>query len=311
VELSSAGSCSDSTILRSGYVALVGRPNAGKSTLFNTILGQRLSIVTAKPQTTRQRVLGILTRHDSQIVFLDTPGLLESSYRLHENLERQIQRSTRDADLIVLLLDAQRLHDRSDLIHTFLDGLVTRRASLVTVLNKVDAVEPDTLDELIADAKETFSLADVLLLSAMKGTNVAHLLTSLGQRLPAGPALYPPDMVADQPERFFTAELVREAAFERLEDELPYSIEVVIDEFREPEPGSPRKTYVHATLYVERDSQKGIVIGRGGKRLRSIGSAARPKIEDLVEHPVYLELRVKVRPDWRSRERDLREFGYV
>ena len=118
-------------------------------------------------------------------------------------------------------------------------------------------------------------------------------------------------MVADQPERFFTAELVREAAFERLEDELPYSIEVVIDEFREPEPGSSRKTYVHATLYVERDSQKGIVIGRGGKRLRSIGSAARPKIEDLVEHPVYLELRVKVRPDWRSKERDLREFGYV
>ncbi len=298
-------------MLRSGYVALVGRPNAGKSTLFNTILGQRLSIVTAKPQTTRQRVLGILTGDDSQIVFLDTPGLLQSSYRLHENLERQIKRSTRDADLIVLLLDAQRLHDRSDLIHTFLDGLGTRREQLIVVLNKVDAVDPQSIDALVADAKQTFSFDQVLLISALRGTNVSELLAQLGQRLPDGPALYPPDMVADQPERFFTAELIREAAFERLEDELPYSIEVVIDEFREPEPGSSRKIYIHATLFVERDSQKGIVIGSGGKRLRSIGSAARPKIEVLVDGPVYLELRVKVRPDWRSKERDLKEFGYV
>jgi GTP-binding protein Era len=299
------------SVLRSGYVALVGRPNAGKSTLFNTILGQRLSIVTAKPQTTRQRVLGILTRDDSQTVFLDTPGLLESSYRLHQNLERQIERSTRDADLIVLLLDAERLHDRSDLIHTFLEGLGERRRQLIVVLNKVDAVELHSIDGLVGDAKKTFSFDEILLLSALRGTNVSHLLSEIGQRLPPGPALYPPDMIADQPERFFTAELVREAAFERLEDELPYSIEVVIDEFREPEPGSSRKIYIHATLFVERDSQKGIVIGNGGKRLRSIGSAARPKIEELVEGPVYLELRVKVRPNWRSKERDLREFGYV
>lgn len=301
----------DTQVERSGYVALVGRPNAGKSTLFNAILGQRLSIVTAKPQTTRQRVLGILTRSRSQTVFLDTPGLLESSYRLHENLERQIQRSTRDADLILLLLDARRLLDRADLISTFLEQLGGRRHQLIAVLNKIDAVKSEDVDGLIDSAKSTFGLPDVLPLSALHGTNVQRVLQMLGERLPPGPALYPPDMVADQPERFFTAELIREAAFERLEDELPYSIEVVIDEFTEPEPGSKRKTYIHATLYVERDSQKGIVIGKGGKQLRSIGSAARPRIEELVEAPVYLELRVKVRPDWRSRERDLKEFGYV
>ena len=298
-------------VQRSGYVALVGRPNAGKSTLFNAILGQRLSIVTAKPQTTRQRVLGILTRADSQTVFLDTPGLLESSYKLHENLERQIQRSTRDADLILLLLDACRLQDRSDLIHTFLKQLGNRRQTLLAVLNKVDTVKPEAIEPLLEEAKTTYDLPDVLPLSALHGTNVRNLLKTLGDRLPPGPALYPPDMVADQPERFFAAELIREAAFERLDDELPYSIEVVIDEFNEPDPGSKRKAYIHATLFVERDSQKGIVIGKGGKRLRAIGSAARPKIEELVELPVYLELRVKVRPDWRSKDRDLREFGYV
>lgn len=270
-----------------------------------------MSIVTAKPQTTRQRVLGILTRQQTQTIFLDTPGLLESSYRLHENLERQIQRSTRDADLIVLLLDGRRLQDRADLVQTFLEQLGGRRHQLLAVLNKVDAIAPEAVDGLLEEAKSTFGLPEITPLSALHGTNVRSLLTLLGDRLPAGPALYPPDMVADQPERFFTAELVREAAFERLDDELPYSIEVVIDEFREPDPGSSRKLYIHATLFVERDSQKGIVIGKGGKQLRSIGSAARVKIEELVEQPIYLELRVKVRPDWRSKDRDLRDFGYV
>lgn len=293
---------------RFGYVTLVGRPNAGKSTLFNTFLGQRLSIVTARAQTTRGRILGILTRPDAQFVLLDTPGLLEASYKLHETMERQIQRACSDGDAVVLLLDGTRPSDRTDLISAF---LARNRKPLIAVLNKVDQLEPDALEPLMQDVCEHYGLESLLPLSALEGTNVPALLERVAQLMPVGPPLYPEDMVAEQPERFFAAELVRETAFEQLSDELPYSIQVEVDEFREPEDGDGRKTYLHCTLFVERDSQKGIVIGKRGSRLRSIGSGARRKIEVLIDGPVYLELRVRVRPDWRKRDRDLNEFGYI
>ena len=292
---------------RFGYITLVGRPNVGKSTLFNTFLGQRLSIVTARPQTTRARILGILTRPESQIVFLDTPGLLEAAYKLHETMAKQIQRACSDGDAVVLLLDATHPDDRVDLITTF---LARNRKPLLAVLNKVDRLAPNALDPLMASLCDRYGLEGLLPLSALTGTNVPVLLELVGELIPAGPPLYPEEMVAEQPERFFAAELVRETAFEQLSDELPYSIQVEVDEFREPEEGDGRKTYLHATLYVERDSQKGIVIGKGGSRLRSIGTGARRKIEELVDGPVFLELRVRVRPDWRKRDRDLNEFGY-
>jgi GTP-binding protein Era len=302
-----AGAASEPPAHRFGYIALVGRPNAGKSTLFNTFLGQRLSIVTARPQTTRGRILGILTRPTSQVVLLDTPGLLEPSYKLHETMERQIERACADADAVVLLLDATRPDDRSDLVRAFLER---NRRPLLAVLNKVDCVEPDRLDGLMQLTGRRFGLESLLPLSALQGINVPRLLADLEGLIPAGPPLYPEEMVADQPERFFAAELIRETAFEQLSDELPYSIQVEIDEFREPEDDG-RKTYIHATLYVERDSQKGIVIGKRGSRLRTIGSGARRKIEELIDDGVFLELRVRVRPDWRKRDRDLNEFGYV
>lgn len=290
---------------RVGYVALAGRPNAGKSTLFNAFLGQQLSIVTAKPQTTRSRILGILTRPQSQIIFLDTPGLLDASYKLHETMARQIDQAARQADLVLLLFDASRPKDRSALVKDF---LARARVPVLAVLNKVDLVHPPQLDALQKSLADEFGIASPIPVSALRGDGLGKLLSRLEAQLPCGPKLYPDDMVAEQPERFFAAERIREVAFEHLEDELPYAINIHIEEFRQ-RPG--HKTYIRAIIYVGRESQKGIVIGKKGMRLRAIGRQARAALEELLDAPVYVELWVKVRPDWRDKERDLREFGYL
>ena len=290
---------------RVGYVALAGRPNAGKSTLFNAFLGQRLSIVTAKPQTTRSRILGILTRPQSQIIFLDTPGLLEASYKLHETMAHQIDQAARQADLVLLLFDASRPKDRSALVKYF---LAHTRVPVLAVLNKIDLVQPTQLDGLQKSLADEFGIASPIPVSALRGDGLGDLLSRLETQLPCGPKLYPDDMVAEQPERFFAAERIREVAFEHLEDELPYAINIHIEEFRQ----RPRhKTYIRAIIYVGRESQKGIVIGKKGMRLRAIGRKARAALEELLDEPVYVELWVKVRSDWRDKERDLREFGYL
>jgi GTP-binding protein Era len=290
-------------LTRCGYVALVSRPNAGKSTLFNALIGQRLSIVSAKPQTTRTRIHGILTTPQSQVIILDTPGILEPDYKLHERMTGQISLAVRDADVVLLLLDAGRPRDRRDLLHKFVRQ---NRVPLVAALNKVDLLPESEVAEALRSHGEEFGLSTVHPLSALNGTHLEELLETIDSHLPYGEKLYPDDMIAQQPERFFAAEMVREAAFNNLEDELPYSINVVIDEFAE------RKdlTYVRAVIFVERDSQKGIVIGSGGKRLRTIGKEARAQIEDLLDDKVYLDLWVKVRSDWRNRDKDLEEFGY-
>ncbi|MEE3258492.1 MAG: GTPase Era [Candidatus Latescibacterota bacterium] len=296
---------SDSEQPRVGYVALAGRPNAGKSTLFNALLGQRLSIVTAKPQTTRGRILGILTRPQSQIIFLDTPGLLDADYKLHETMEHQIDQAARQADLVLLLVDASRPKDRGVLVRRFLDRT---RVPVMAALNKIDLLEPGQLDARQKQFTTELGIPTPTPISALRGDGLDELLAQIEAQLPYGPKLYPDDMVAEQPERFFVAELIREAAFEDLEDELPYAINVDIEEFSE-RPG--RKTYINAILYVERESQKGIVIGKKGKRLHAIGRRARAAVEELLAAPVYLELWVKIRPNWRNKERDLKEFGYL
>lgn len=296
-------STSDPDLLHCGYVALVGRPNAGKSTLFNALLGQRLSIVTAKPQTTRDRILGILTRPDAQLILLDTPGLLQPQYRLHETMERHIDAAARQSDVVLLVLDATRPRDRFELVRAFVSA---NGRPLLTVLNKIDQVENGRIAGLQRTLSLELGLESILPVSASRGDNVDALLERLVTLLPQGPRLYPDDMIAEQPERFFVAELIREAAFHRLENELPYALSVTIEEFRE----RPEKTYISAVIYVERDSQKGIVIGRKGACLREIGTQARQEVEKLLERPVYLDLWVKVRRDWRRRRQDLEEFGY-
>ncbi|MBM3276854.1 MAG: GTPase Era [Candidatus Handelsmanbacteria bacterium] len=288
---------------RCGYIALIGRPNAGKSTLFNTCVGQSLSIVTAKPQTTRGRVLGILSRPGAQMIFLDTPGLLEPLYRLHRLMARQIELAVRDADAVLLLIDATSPRDRWELVRDF---VAHNHKPLVAALNKVDLLPPQGLRDLAPALARELGLEQFLPVSALRGDHLPALLDQLAALLPPGPFLYPEEMVAEQPERFFAAEFIRQAAFEQLSDELPYAINVVIEEFAERLP----KTFVGATVYVERESQKGILIGKGGARLRSIGKEARRLLEGFLEQQVYLELWVKVRPDWRDREEDLEEFGY-
>ena len=294
-----------SELPRVGYIALAGRPNAGKSTLFNAFLGQRLSIVTSKPQTTRGRILGILTRPQSQIIFLDTPGLLDADYKLHKTMENQIDQAARQADVILLLVDASRPKDRDVLIKRFLKRA---QVPVLATLNKIDLIEPAQVAPLQETLTSQFDIDTPTPVSAIRGDGLDELLTQLEAKLPYGPKLYPDDMVAEQPERFFVAELIREAAFEHLEDELPYAINVDIEEFREQ---AGRKTYINAIIYVERESQKGIVIGKKGKNLHAIGRRARAGVEELLDAPVFLELWVKVRSDWRNTDRDLREFGYL
>ena len=288
---------------RCGYIALIGRPNAGKSTLFNSCLGQRLSIVTPKPQTTRGRVLGILTRPSAQMIFLDTPGLLEARYQLHRLMARQIELAVREADAVLLLIDATSPYDRRELVQSF---VAHNQKPLVAALNKIDLLAPVALEGLTKALERELGVPSFLPISALRGDNLEPLLDQLAGLLPLGPFLYPEEMVAEQPERFFAAEFIREAAFNQLSDELPYAINVVIEEFTERQP----KTFIAATIYVERETQKGILIGKSGGKLRSIGQEARRQLEEFLEQQVFLELWVKVRPDWRDRDDDLAEFGY-
>ena len=288
---------------RCGYVALVGRPNAGKSTLFNALVGQRLSIVTAKPQTTRGRLLGILTLAECQLILLDTPGILQAQYALHEHMKQQISSATKEADLILLLFDATRPLDRPELVADLLKKAGT---PVLSVLNKTDLISVEERDRIVEKVSGEFGLDRIVCISALTGENVERLIEDISGALPEGPKLYPDKTIAEQPERFFAAEIIREAAFNELDDELPYAVNVAIEEFSERN----TKTYIHSILYVERESQRGIVIGKKGAKLREIGRQARLRLEDFLQAPVYLDLWVRVRPKWRSRDRDLKEFGY-
>jgi GTPase len=283
---------------RAGIVTVVGKPNAGKSTLLNRIVGEKLAIVSDKPQSTRDRVVGIRTTADVQMVVLDTPGLLNPRYELHRAMRTTALRALTDADVIVYLADAMErvpppLVEAADLT-------APPRAPVVTVLNKVDALRPVERDEL----RE--ALPEVRFVSALTGEGVDALLDELGKALPEGPFLYPEDEISTASVRFFVAELVRETALEQLDEEVPYSLACVVEEFREGQ----APVYIRTVLYVERESQKRILIGSGGQRIRDIGRAARAKIEQLVGSAVYLDLWVKVLPNWRKSDSALRRFGY-
>ncbi|MSS71369.1 MAG: GTPase Era [Candidatus Latescibacteria bacterium] len=288
---------------RSGDAVIVGRPNAGKSTLFNALVGERLAIVTPKPQTTRIPLLGVVTRPASQVVFWDTPGLLDPTYRLQEVMRSHIVRRLREADVVVGLLDAHAL----DLDEGLRAALSEVKVPTIVALNKIDLVPAERIGPAITRVREAVRADEILPISALTGRGLPELMDAVERRLPFGPRLYPDDTLTDQPERFFVAELIRETAFDLLKEELPYAIAVTVEEFKERE----AKTYVRADVCVERASQKGIVIGARGKMLKRIGSEARRRIETFLERPVYLELWVKVRENWRKKEGDLKDFGYV
>lgn len=284
---------------RAGIVTVVGRPNAGKSTLLNRVVGEKLAITSPKPQSTRDRVVGIRTDGDVQFVFLDTPGLLEPRYALHEAMRATALEALRDADAIVYLADATAGAPEPIATVATLDA--PPAAPVVVTLNKVDLLSPSERDHL----REVLPAAHQL--SAATGDGVDTLLNALAALMPGSAFLYPPDELSTQSVRFFVSELVRETALEQLGEEVPYSLACEIDEFREA--ASP--VYIRAVLYVERESQKGIVIGAKGVRLREIGRVARAKVEQLVGAPVYLDLWVKVLPNWRRDPKALRRFGYA
>ncbi|MGH7667987.1 MAG: GTPase Era [Gemmatimonadaceae bacterium] len=283
---------------RAGIVAIVGRPNAGKSTLLNRLIGQKLSIVSPKPQSTRDRVVGIHSDRETQFVFHDTPGLLNPRYALQRAMRATALRALADADNILYLVDAAAGPPEPLIDAAGLAG--APRAEVLTVFNKVDLLRADVRRVLGDRAPEA------LFVSARTGEGIETLLDACRVRLPESPFLYPADELSTQSVRYFVAELIRETALEQLEEELPYSVACEIEEFRE----TPAPVYIRAVLYVERKSQKGILIGAKGARARSIGVAARAKVESLVGQPVYLDLWVKVLPNWRKSAEALRRFGY-
>jgi GTP-binding protein Era len=290
---------------RAGTVALVGYPNAGKSSLMNRLVEQKLSIVTPLAQTTRERVLGIDTRDGVQMVFVDTPGLVEPRYLLHRSMLHLATEVISDADVVLLLVDAAA--PRAPELPDEVLGQLGRARSLVVVANKTDAASPDRVAAVGEWARGRFGAqVAVAEVSAETGAGVEALREGIAARLPPSPFLYPEDEVSSQPVRFFVAELVRESAFELYGKEVPYSVAVKVEEFREG--SSP--LYIRATVYVERASQKAIVIGSGGTAIRELGASARRKIEEFVGGPVYLDLWVKVLPRWRKDPLSLQRFGF-
>jgi GTP-binding protein Era len=283
-------------------VAVIGLPNVGKSTLVNALVGQKLSIVTAKAQTTRQRMLAIYTDEGHQAVFVDTPGLLEPRYLLQERMREEAEAAAVDADLILHVVDVG--YPRSVAHATAWRG--PPDVPSILCLNKTDRLDPEELSDLRSEFEQTGAWLSVNDTVATRGEGIDPLRSAVLNALPAGPFLYPEDEVATAPLRFFAAELVRETCFEELGQELPYSIAVGIEEFRESE----EPIYVGATIYVERDSQKGMVIGKGGSMIRRIGTSARRKLESMVETRVYLDLRVKVLRNWRRNPARLKLLGY-
>jgi GTPase len=283
---------------RAGIVTVVGKPNAGKSTLLNRIMGEKLAIVSEKPQSTRDRVVGIRTTDDVQMIILDTPGLLNPRYELQRAMRSTALRALKDADIIVYLADATERTPPPLVVAAELES--PPHAPVWTVLNKADAIRPVERQEL-AEA-----LPDARFVSALTGEGVDALLADLGQRLPESPFLYPEDEISTASVRFFVSELVRETALEQLDQEVPYSLACEVEEFRET--GTP--VYIRTVLYVERESQKRILIGHNGQRIRDIGRAARVKVEAFVGAAVYLDLWVKVLPNWRKSDSAVRRFGY-
>lgn len=294
---------------RSGFVAVVGRPNVGKSTLINGWLGQKIAAVSPKPQTTRQRLMGILTRPDAQVIFLDTPGLHKPQHRLGEFMVDQAQQALPDADAICLVVDGSAAPGPSDRIVAQDISARAPQTPVVLAVNKVDLMAASAVEERVAAYRGLLPNAtDWAVISALDEAGRADLLGRIVALLPLGPRYYPEDQVTDLQERFIAAEMIREQVLLYTHEEVPHSVAVLVDEFKERPDGL---TYVSATIYVERDSQKRIVLGKGGQLIKQIGQGARLQIEELVGGKVYLELWVKVWEQWRKKDSRLRYLGYA
>ncbi|KZZ85971.1 GTPase Era [Bacillus sp. SJS] len=291
---------------KSGFVSIIGRPNVGKSTFLNRVIGQKIAIMSDKPQTTRNKIQGVLTTDDSQTIFIDTPGIHKPKHKLGDFMMKVAQNTLREVDIIMFMINAEEGYGRGD--EFIIEKLKEVKTPVFLVINKIDQLHPDQLFPLIEKYKGLYPFKEVVPISALQGNNIETLLEQIKTYLPEGPQYYPADQVTDHPERFIISELVREKVLHLTREEIPHSVAVVIDAIERREENA--SVYVAATVIVERDSQKGIVIGKQGKMLKEVGQRARVDIEALLGSKVFLELWVKVQKDWRNKMNQLRDYGF-
>lgn len=294
---------------RSGFVNIIGRPNAGKSTLMNALVGERMSIINRKPQTTRHRIIGILSDDEYQVIFSDTPGLIEDPrYKMQLSMNQAVATTFEDADLILFVADATEPYQEDD---PLLKSLAAQKTPVFLLLNKIDCLEKEALLQLIAWWKDQLPLKELIPISALKGDNVDKLQELILQNLPEGPEYYPKDQLTDRPERFFVSEIIREKILDLYQQEIPYSVEVLVESFKEAETKQGKPIIrIAATIFVNRKTQKAILIGKGGQAIKKLGTEARKSLESWLENQVFLELFVKVSENWRDDESALKRFGY-
>ncbi|MGI8383310.1 GTPase Era [Robertmurraya sp. P23] len=291
---------------KSGFISIIGRPNVGKSTFLNRVIGQKIAIMSDKPQTTRNKVQGVLTTNDAQLVFIDTPGIHKPKHKLGDFMMKVAQNTLKEVDIVLFMVNAEEGFGRGE--EFILDKFQSIKTPVFLVINKIDLVHPDQLMEIIVSYKEKYPFAEIIPISALEGNNLEVLLDVIKKYIPEGPQYYPADQVTDHPERFIVSELIREKALHLTREEIPHSLAVVIEKMERLE--DKDVVHVMATIIVERDSQKGIIIGKQGSMLKEIGKRARQDIENLLGTKVFLELWVKVQKDWRNKMSQLRDFGF-
>lgn len=291
---------------KSGFITIIGRPNVGKSTFLNYVIGQKIAIMSDKAQTTRNKIQGVLTTDDSQMIFIDTPGIHKPKHKLGNFMMKVATDTLNEVDLVLFMVNATEKFGKGE--EYIIEKLKSVKTPVFLVINKIDLIHPDDLLTVISAYKERYEFAEIVPISALQGNNVENLLKTIKRYLPDGPQYYPADQVTDHPERFIIAELIREKVLHLTREEVPHSVAVLIEKI---EPGSESGiVHIMAAIVVERDSQKGIIIGKQGRMLKEIGKRARMDIEHLLGSKVYLELWVKVQKDWRNKASVLREFGY-
>ena len=290
---------------KSGFVNIIGNPNVGKSTLMNELVGERLSIITSKAQTTRHRIMGIVNGDDFQIVYSDTPGILKPAYKLQESMMHFVSDALSDADVILYVTDTVERGDETS--EAIVATLARGTTPVIVVINKIDLTTQEQLEELVGRWHDRLPSAAVVPVSALNRFNMEGLLDAIVARLPEGEPYYPKDTLTDRPLRFFASEIIREKILLNYQKEIPYSVEIAIEEYRE----EPTIDRIAATIYVARESQKAILIGRRGEMLKKVGTAARIDLEKFLDKKVFLQLFVKVSDNWRNNERQLRRFGYM
>lgn len=290
---------------KSGFVAIVGRPNVGKSTFMNYVLGQKIAIMSDKAQTTRNKIQGVYTNKDCQIVFLDTPGIHKPKHELGNFMVESAYSALKEVDAVLFMVNAAEKRGPGD--DFIIEKLKKIKTPVFLVLNKIDLISPDELLDRVESYQETIPFAGIIPISVLQGNNVQELMTTLTNHLPEGPQYYPSDQITDHPEYFVVSELIREKILHLTKEEIPHSVAVTVDKMQKDEFD---KVHVYANVIVERPTQKGIIIGKGGKLLKEIGVRARKDIEQLLGNKVYLELWVKVEKDWRKKKSHLQDFGY-